>query len=146
MNHDKLKFWLIPSLFPIVYYELAVSYSYYGIFALGHYEPKFGQWISFQIAVAFDGFAACVAFIFYLIGLRLLKTASQQLPRPRLALITVTTAFLSWAVFLAMVVIKPNIFPELFNLVGLCLILAILGVSLVKISQCRLASHQPIQR
>jgi hypothetical protein len=146
MNHDKLKFWLILFLFPIVYYGIAVSYSYYGIFALGHYEPKFGQWITFQIAATFDGYVACIAFIFYLIGLRLLKTASHQLPRPRLALITVTSAFLSFAVLLAMEVIGPNIFPDLFNLVVLCLSPAILGVSLVKIGQCRLASHQPIQR
>lgn len=145
MNYDKQKFWLILLLFPFVYCGLAASYSYYDIFALGHYEPKFGQWGSFQLELAFDGFAACVAFIFYLIGLNLLKTAAQQLPRRRLALITVTSAFLSWAVFFAIVIIEPYILAELFWLVGLCLIPAILGVSSVKIGQGRLAGHQSIQ-
>ena len=52
MNHDELKFGLIRLLFPCAYFGLGAFYSYYGIYVLGHYEPKFGQWRSFQISLA----------------------------------------------------------------------------------------------
>jgi hypothetical protein len=52
MNDDKLNFWLILWLFPLAYFAAAAFYSYYEIYELGHYEPKSGQWGSFQISLA----------------------------------------------------------------------------------------------
>ena len=42
MDHDELKFGLIRLLFPCAYFGLGAFYSYYGIYVLGHYEPKAG--------------------------------------------------------------------------------------------------------
>jgi len=143
MNHDKLKFWLVLLLFPCVYVGFAAFYAYCDIYVLGHYEPKSGQWGSFQISLAIFGFMTLLASLGYWIGLAWLKTEPQQLPRPRLALITVLSALLSWVVLLAFMII--GISPLLLWLLCVWLFPALLGVSLVKIRQSHFADHQSIQ-
>ncbi|MGH9937979.1 MAG: hypothetical protein ACREAM_17165 [Blastocatellia bacterium] len=155
MNPDKSDNWGILSLFPFVYYGLAASYSCLRIFALGDYERKDGQWGSFQIELWIHGFATCLAFMSYLIGLGLVKTVVQRLSRQTLALIMTTSAFLSVVVFIVTdriidKITDSYIVPVLIvlgvNLGVLLLIPALLGVSLVKIGQVCLARRQSIQR
>jgi hypothetical protein len=147
MNHDKPNFWLILLLFPSVYFGLAAFYSYYGIYVLGHYEPNIlGQLGSFQISLAFIGFLTLLASLSYWIGLAWLKNAPQQLSGPRLALITITSALLSGAVFLALDIVRPGASPMLFVFVCVCLCPALIGVSLVKIHQRWYAAHPSAQQ
>jgi hypothetical protein len=145
MNYDKLKFWLILLLFPLVYLGIAILYVYYDIYVIGRYEPKSGRWGSFPISLAAYGFTTCQASLGYWIGLAWLKTEPQQLPRPRLALITVLSAALSLAVFLAIMIIEPGM-PVLLWFGSVCLIPALFGVSLIKIHQSRFTNHQSTQR
>ena len=148
-NLDKSKFWDTLALFPFAYYGFAVSYSFFHIFALRDYEPKDGQWGSFKVYLLIDGFETCVAFMGYLIGLGLLKTAAQQMPRRTLALITTASAFLS-RVVVAIMIFARHIEPVLYDLGvylgSLLLIPTLLGLSLVKICQICLARRQSIQR
>src|SRR5262245_31460352 len=102
MNSDKPDTWGILSLFPLVYYGLAVSYSFFHIFALGDYEPKDGQWGSFKVYLLIDGIVTLFAFMGYLIGAGLLKTAVQQFPRRTLYLLMTASAFLSYIVCIVM--------------------------------------------
>jgi len=147
MNHDKPNFWLILLLFPCVYFGLAAFYSYYGIYALGHYEPTIlGQWGSFQISLAFIGFLTLLASLSFWISLARLKTAPQQSSGPRLALITLSTGLLSGAVFLAFDIVKADTSPMLFGFVCVCLCPALIGVSLVKIHQRWFAAHPSTQQ
>jgi len=155
MNPDKSDSWGILSLFPLVYYGLAASYSFCRIFALGDYEPKDGQWGSFQIELLILGFTTFLAFMGYLIGLGLIKTAVQRLSRKTLYLIMTTSAFLSLVVFIVIDriidrIIDSYIVPVVIalgvNFGSLLLIPALLGASLVKISQICLARRQSIQR
>src|SRR5262245_46335790 len=116
MNHDKPSFRLILLLFPCVYFGLAAFYSYYDIYVLGHYEPTiFGRLGSFQISLAFIGFLTLLASLSFWISLARLKTAPQQLSSPRLALITLSSALLSGAVFLAFGIVKAGASPMLFG-------------------------------
>jgi hypothetical protein len=145
MNHDILKFWL----FPFVYYGLSVSYSCFNIYVLGDYEPKDGQWGSFKFYLALFGFMTFLASPSYLIGLACLKTVPQQLPRPRLALITVLSALLSWVVLLTFWIVEPDIELTLFLLFWfgcVCIFPALIVVSLVKIHQSCFAAHPSNQR
>lgn len=146
MNHDKPNFWLILLLFPCVYFGLAAFYSYYGIYVLGHYEPKFGQWRTFQISLAVIGFLTFLASLSYWISLAWLKTLSQQLSLPRHALITLSSALLSWAVLLAFDIVEADTSPMLFGFVCVCLCPALVGVSLVKIHQRWFAAHPSTQQ
>jgi hypothetical protein len=145
MSHDVLKFWL----FPFVYYGLSVSYSCFNIYALGDYEPKDGQWGSFKIYLALFGFMTFLASLSYGIGLACLKTAPQQLPRPRLALITVLSALLSWAVLLTFLIVEPDIKLTLFLLLWfgcICIVPALIVVSLIKLHQSCFAALPSTQR
>jgi len=147
MNHDKPNFWLILLLFPCVYYGLAAFYFYYDIYMLGHYEPHIlGQLGSFQISLLFIGFLTLLASLSYWIGLARLKTVPQQLSDPRLALITITSALLSLAVFLALDIVIPGASPMLFGFVCVCLCPALIGVSLVKIHQRWFGAHPSTQQ
>jgi hypothetical protein len=147
MNDDKPNFWLILLLFPCVYFGLAAFYSYYGIYVLGHYEPTIlGQWGSFQISLAFLGFLTLLASLSFWISLARLKTVPQQLPSPRLALITLSSALLSGTVLLAFDIVKADISPMLFGFVCVCLCPALIGVSLVKIHQRWFAAHPSTQQ
>ena len=150
MNPDKSDSWGILSLFPLVYYGLAASYSFCRIFALGDYEPKDGQWGSFQIELLILGFTTFLAFMGYLIGLGLIKTAVQRLSRKTLYLIMTTSAFLSVVVYIVIGIIDSYVLSVRIYLGvcggGLLLIPALLGASLVKISQICLARRQSIQR
>jgi hypothetical protein len=137
MNHDELKFGLIPLLFPCIYFGLAAFYSYFDIYVLGNYEPKDGQWGSFQISLWIFGFMTLLASLSYWISLDCLKTMPQRLSHLRLALITVLSALLCWVVLLTFVIIQPHIVSILFYLlflaVSVCLFPALIGVSLVKL-------------
>jgi|SRR5262245_3362389 len=147
MNHNKPNFWPILQLFPCVYFGLAAFYSYYGIYVLGHYEPTtLGQWGSFQISLAFIGFLTLLASLSYWISLALLKTVPQQLSRPRLALITLSSALLSGAVLLAFDFVEADTSPMLFGFVCVCICPALIGVSLVKIHQKWFAAHPSTQQ
>ena len=150
IDHDELKFGLIPLLFPCVYFGLAAFYSLFDIYALGNYEPKDGQWGSFKFSLAILGFMTFLATSSYWISLDYLKTAPQQLPRTRFASITVLSAFLSWVVLLAFVIIQPHIgamlFYFLFLVISFCLFPALIGAWLVKIHQRWYAAHPPTQR
>jgi len=147
MNRDNPNFWLILLLFPCVYFGLAAFYSYYGIYVLGHYEPTIlGQWGSFQISLAFIGFLTLLASLSYWIALVRLKTAPQQLSGPRLALITLSSALLSGAVFLTFDIVKADTSPMLFGFVCVCLCPALIGVSMVKIHQRWFAAHPSTQQ
>jgi len=150
MNPDKSDSWGILSLFPLVYYGLAASYSFCRIFALGDYEPKDGQWGSFQIELLIHGFATFLTFMSYLIGLGLVKTAVERLSRQTLALIMTTSAFLSVVVYIVIGIIDSYVLSVRIYLGvcggGLLLIPALLGASLVKISQICLAHRQSIQQ
>ena len=83
MDHDELKFGLITLLFPCVYFGLAAFYSYYGIYVLGNYEPKFGQWRSFQISLAIIGFLTLLASLSYWIGLDMVKNRASTIAPPK---------------------------------------------------------------
>ncbi len=146
MNRDKLKFWLVLLLFPLVYFGVAASYSYYDIYELGHYERKSGRWGSFQISLAVFGFMTLMASVGYWIGLAWLKSEPQQLPRLSLALISVLSALLSWVVMRTFIDIEFNIPPELLWLVCVWLFPALLGVILVKIHRICFVGHRSIQR
>jgi len=147
MGHDELEFGHITLLFPCVYFGLAAFYSYYGIYVLGHYEStKLGQWGSFQISLAFIGFLTLLASLSYWISLAWVKTAPQQLSRPRLALITLSSALLSGAVLLAFDIVEADTSPMLFGFVCVCLCPALIGVSLVKIHQRWFAAHPSTQQ
>jgi hypothetical protein len=151
MNHDdEKKFWLILYLFPCVYFGIAAFYSCFDIYVLGNYEPKDGQWGSFKISLAIFGFMTLLASLSYCIGLAWLKTKAQQLPRPRLALITVLSALLSWVVLQTVDIIGPRIASILLYLlflaISVCLFPALIGVSLVKIHQSCFAAHPSTQR
>src|SRR5215831_10972922 len=100
MNHEEQKFGLIPLLFPCIYFGLAAFYSYFDIYVLGNYEPKDGQWGSFQISLWIFGFMTLLASASYWMSLDCLKNPPQRLPRLRLASITVLSALLSWVVLL----------------------------------------------
>jgi hypothetical protein len=144
MNHDEQKSELIPLLFPSIYFGLAAFYSYYGIYALGHYEPYLlGQWGSFQISLMFIGFLTLLASLSYWISLAWLKTAPQQLSRTRLALITVLSGLLSVSVMQALIIVDA---PMFFWFGGVCLCPALINVSLVKIHQRWFAAHPSTQR
>src|SRR2546422_715496 len=134
MSHDKLDNWNIIALFPFVHYGLLASYSLFHIFALGDYEPKDGQWGSFKIELWIQGFATCVAFMSYFIGLGLVKTAVWRLSRQKLGLITITSAFLSGVVMIVIEIIDSYTWSVdlRVDLGSLFLIPALLGVSLVK--------------
>ena len=146
MDHDELKFGLIRLLFPCVYFGLAAFYSYYGIYVLGYYQPKFGQWRSFQISLAFIGFLTLLASLSYWIGLTWLKTVPKQLSRPRLTLITLSSALLSGAVLLAFDIVEADTSPMLFGFVCVCICPALIGVSLIKIHQRWYAAHPSTQQ
>jgi len=155
MSHDRLNNWNFIALFPFVYYGLLASYSFFHIFALGDYEGKDGQWGSFKIELWINGFATAMAFMSYFIGLGLAKTTVWRLSRQTLALITMTTAFLSIVVSIVIDRIINRILDSYtapvhivlgVPLGGLLLIPALLGVSLVKISQVCSARRQSIQR
>jgi len=109
MNHDELKFGLIRLLFPSIYFGLSAFYSCFDIYALGNYEPKDGQWGSFQISLGIFGFMTVLASLSYWMSLDCLKTAPQRLPRLRLASITVLSSLLSWVVLLTFGIIQPYI-------------------------------------
>ena len=151
MNHDELQSEPVMLLFPCVYFGLAAFYSYYGIYMLGHYEPTIlGQLGSFQISLAFIGFLTLLASLSYWIGLAWLKTVPPQLPRSRLALITVLSALLSWVVLLAFVIIQPGVASILLYLfflaVSVCLFPALIGVWRVKTHLRWYAAHPSAQQ
>jgi len=139
MNHDKLDNWNIIALFPCVYYGLLASYSFFHIFALGEYEGKDGQWGSFKIELWIHCFATSMAFMSYFIGLGLVKKAVWRLSRQKLALITMTSAFLSGVVLIVIDIIEHYTWSVRIDLpvyLGcLLLIPALIGVSLVKTSR-----------
>jgi hypothetical protein len=147
MNHDELKFGLIRLLFPSLYFGLSAFYSCFDIYVLGNYEPKDGQWGSFQISLGIFGFMTLLASLSYWMSLDCLKTAPQRLPRLRLASITVLSSLLSWVVLLTFVIIQPHIAPMLFYLLFLaasvCLFPALIGVWLVKVHLRWYAAHPP---
>ncbi|MGE0128700.1 MAG: hypothetical protein AB7U82_11530 [Blastocatellales bacterium] len=149
MNHDKLNFWLILLLFPCVYFGLAAFYTYYEIYVRGNYERKDGQLNSFLISLAIYGFMTLLASLSYWISLAWLKTEPQQLPRPRLALITVLSALLSLVVLQTVFIIAPGIASVLLYLLfwaaSVCLIPALIGVSLVTIHQICFADDSSTQ-
>src|SRR5262245_17215852 len=157
MNHDEPKFGLIRLLFPCIYFGLAAFYSLFDIYVLGNYEPKDGQWGSFQISLWIFGFMTLLASLSYWISLDCLKTAPQRLSHSRHALITVSSALLSWVVLLAYVIIQRHMASILFNMasilfvllflpVSVCLFPALIGVWLVKIYQRWFAAHPSTQR
>ncbi|HEX5086103.1 MAG TPA: hypothetical protein VFY40_29055, partial [Blastocatellia bacterium] len=152
MNSDKPDTWGILSLFPLVYYGLLASYSLFHIFALGRYEPKDGQWGSFQMELLINGVATCVSFMGYLIGVGLVNKAVQRLPRQTLYLIMTTSAFLSIVVYyIVIVILDSHIELPVHIYLGVCgggllLIPALIGASLVKTGQICLARRQSIQR
>lgn len=151
MNHDELQSEPVMLLFPCVYFGLAAFYSYYGIYMLGHYEPTIlGQLGSFQISLAIIWFLTLLASLSFWISLVWLKTVPPQLPRSRLALITVLSALLSWVVLLTSVIIEPHItsilFDFLFLAASVCLFPALVGVWLVKIHQRWYAAHPSAQQ
>src|SRR5262245_37890396 len=147
MNHNELKFGLITLLFPCVYFGLSAFYSCFDIYVLGNYEPTIlGQWGSFQISLAFIGFLTLLASLSYWIGLVRLKTVPQQLSGPRLALITLSSALQSGAVFLTFDIVKADTSPMLFGFVCVCLCPALIGVSMVKIHQRCFAAHPSTQQ
>jgi hypothetical protein len=149
MNHDKQKSGFIPLLFPCIYFGLAAFYSLFDIYVLGNYERKHGQWNFFKITLAIMGLNTFLASASYWIGQDLLKTAPQQLPRPRIALITVLSALLSRAVLQIFETIKPDFGLEV-NLIlwaaTVFLLPALIGVWLVKIHQSWFAGHSSNQK
>jgi hypothetical protein len=150
MNHDEQDIEFITLLFPCVYFGLAAFYSLFDIYVLGNYEPKDGQWGSFQISLAIYGFVTFLASMSYSIGIACLKTAPQRLPRQRLTSITVLSALLSLVALLTFGFIQPHISSMLFYFLFLagsvCLFPPLIGVWLVKIHLRWYAAHPSNQR
>jgi membrane protein DedA with SNARE-associated domain len=150
MNSDKSDNWGVIALFPFVYFGLLASYSFFHTFALGEYERKDGQWGSLQIELLIGGVATFMAFMGYLIGVSLVKTGVQRLSRPKFALITAASAFLSVAVLFLIGLIESYTWSVSIDLgvrgASLFLPPALICVSLVKMGQVCSAGHQPIQR
>ena len=138
MNHDEQKSDIIPLLFPCIYFGLAAFYSLFDIYVLGNYERKHGQWNFFKITLAIMGVMTILTSTSYLIGLACLKTTPERMPPPRIALITVLSALLSWVVLKIFDTIQPDVGLELhllFLAVVVFLFPALIGVWLVKIHQ-----------
>ena len=150
MDHDEQDFEFTTLLFPCVYFGLAAFYSLFEIYALGNYEPKDGQWGSFQISLAIYGFMTFLASISYSIGMVCLKNAYQRLPHTRFASITVVSALLSLVALLTFGFIEPHIASMLFYFLFLagsvCLFPPLIGVWLVKIHLRWYAAHPSTQR